>query len=319
MVEPKHDFGDYRLGDASFYQEGVYVALSRYNNETAEYERESHIAVLDWQLNLIREFTYKPTNDDYARRGELFAVPTGGFWTVEIFIEVAGLDDHDMYLRGFDSLGNPVISVSDKDLPGEGITDLRILAVDNLGRVFVSVSRSERFDPAAIRNDDIVLVDQTGAVVSSWQNMFTSQLEMTVLDDGTPVVTECIDTFSGANAGNIYELTGNGEMELIGNIRSATGDINEVANSNLVSTKVFAGVGRTVYLAPSDYRLYRLSLDTMEGVAVADYHGIEDPYITAPLEVTGTSYNIYVNNLTITESGSLMCQTTSRAFVVFEK
>jgi len=317
LVQPKHDFGDFRFGSVSFCKEGIYGTVNRYYPETREYDQESFVVVLDWDLNLVREFPYEPVSADYIYAG-MIAATDNGFWTTEGYSgDVANIDSYNIYVRFFDPYGSPLVTVSDRDLFGEGITGLRILAVDNQGRVFVSVARTPRFDFTAGSHDDVVLIDQSGEIVTSWEGVFTSQLMMAVLDDGTPIVMELTDTFSGENAGNIYEMTDDGGLVLIGNIMSATGDISE--DPRISAPYIHAGTGRTLYMQAGTYRLYRLSLDTMEGVAVADYRGVEEPAIFAPPEFADVKFNVDIVNLTTTDNGSLFGQSSGRSFVIFEK
>jgi len=317
FLEPNYDFGNFKLGDVSFCKEGIYGAINRYNPETREYDQESYVVVLDWDLNLVREFPYEPVSADYIYMG-MIAAADNGFWTIEGYSgNVANIDAYNIYVRFFDPFGSPLVTVSDKDLFGEGITGLRILAVDDMGRVFISVARTPRSDITAGSHDDVVLIDQFGKIVTSWEGVFTSQLAMTILDDGTPIVMECTDTFSGANAGNVYEMTDDGGLVLVGNIVSATGDLSE--SPKLSTPYIYAGTGRSIYLEAGAHQLYRLSLDTMEGVVVASYKGVEDPNVTVPPDFSGVVFDINICRLATLDGGNLLGQTGTGSFVVFEK
>ena len=294
------DYGSLVVSDISCTGEYIYVLYTTLYDADEEKENVQYVVILDMDQNVVREIPYQADIPDVSL-AHVKAATDGSYWTQETS---KWPGSKDQYLRHYDEFGNVLLTIRPGDLLEGSNYRFTIAAVDKLGRAYVAIDSGR----GSTVDDWLALIDKEGKLVCSWDE-FSTQIWMTILDDGAPIVRE---TNGGPNIiepygyNNLYSITEDGGAVLLT-------DLNDQEKEYGLSfgIEMFAGAGQEIFFEEG-FTLYRLSLDNLTVEAVADW---------SELEKTST-FTPYLNELYVASENLMygfISNRTTITMITFEK
>ncbi|MCL2631536.1 MAG: hypothetical protein FWD45_00360 [Coriobacteriia bacterium] len=252
--------------------------------------RDSHgdpdcIVVLDTDFGVVREVPFElfvwELSDMFGETSRIYSIkvtPGGGFWACR------SINQGEILL--YDESGEQQLVLSFANLVATwslrpDIEFIQMLAVDAGGRLYLSLGVEDG-------HYCVILIDQTGALVDSWEFEPVNGLYMAILDDGTPVIAMDIGKLF-ETVRELHSLHPGGEITLICELDSLEG-------CTYSRWFIYSGIGREIFFESSEAcQLVRFDLDLLTFEVVADWS--DQPGVEVKYAGVSTSVNHYLEDL----------------------